>query len=208
MGGSAPCDPRSCFTLDRVRLLEFTGYGNYPEDSPWFAITYSIYCADDNGCPVGPPLWQDNHTRTAERGWTYIDIVPPLSLCPCTTQPGDYPRILFTVTHVGRGSDELLWGTDNIRNPVSQSCNMHDVSCLPAVYPRPYNSHYGTMHSGYYGNGGFQYCPPSWLKDMADSTPDGSLYGFCELAMRVYLSCSGPSRTESVSWGSIKSLYR
>jgi hypothetical protein len=87
-------------------------------------------------------------------------------------------------------------------------CNMHEHGCLPALYPRPYTSHYSAMHSGYYGNGSFQYCPPERFRDGRDSTPDGTLYGCIELAWRLYLSCSGPSATEPSTWGAIKAIYK
>lgn len=206
-GQTAACDLATCFTLDRVRLLEFTGYGNYPYRGYGMDIEYDIYCADEYGCPIGPPLWHDNTTRTLP-GWTYIDIVPPISLCSCVTQPGAAPRMLFTITHVGRNSDYLAWGLDNISTTLTSGCVMHEVGSLPALYPRPYSSHYQTMHSGYYGNGGFQYCPPQWFRDGRDSTPDATVYGHCEWAARIYVSCTGPSNVEPVTWGSIKALYR
>ena len=84
---------------------------------------------------------------------------------------------------------------------------MHDEGCLPALYPRPYVSHYPTMHSGYYGQG-FEICPPQWFKDGADTTPDGSQYGFVELAWRLYVVCGGPTETGTTTWGNIKSMYR
>jgi hypothetical protein len=85
---------------------------------------------------------------------------------------------------------------------------MHDTGCLPALYPRPEASHYATVHSGYYGTGVIQYCPPQWFIDQGDTTPDGTQYGFIELAWRIYLICTGPTGLEGTSWGKIKSMYR
>ena len=84
---------------------------------------------------------------------------------------------------------------------------MHDYGCLPALYPRPYNSHYASIHSGYYGKD-FEYCPPRWFRDGRDSTPDGTQYGFCELAWRLYITCAGPSASQPATWSDIKSMYR
>lgn len=208
MDAGGMCDPATCFSLERIRILEFTGYANYPgKYQGLFDVEYDVYCADEYGCPVGPPLWHDN-TISTEPGWTYIDFVPPLSLCSCVTQPGTAPRVLFTITHIGRSCDYLAWGLDNISTPVERGCAMHDRGSFPALYPRPHNSHYPTMHSGCYGNGAFQYCPPEWFRDSRDSTPDATLYGYCDLAMRVYISCTGPSQVQPVTWGSIKTLYK
>lgn len=100
-----------------------------------------------------------------------------------------------------------MWGADNISTPLGEGCPMHDLGCLPALYPRPYVGHYSIMHSGYYGQG-FEYCPPLWFKDGNDTTADGSQYGFVELKWRIYLACSGPTATEGTTWGDIKSMYR
>jgi hypothetical protein len=83
---------------------------------------------------------------------------------------------------------------------------MHEYGCMPVLYPRPYASHYSTIHSGYYGHD-FEYCPPQWFKEPNDSTPDGTEYGFIELAWRIYIGCDGPTQTQSTTWGSIKTLY-
>jgi hypothetical protein len=94
---------------------------------------------------------------------------------------------------------------------------MHDYGCLPVLYPRPYTSHYPVMHSGFYGQD-FTYCPPLNFCDGRDTTCAGSLcfpdgingtqYGFIELCWRLYITCSGPTKTQTATWGDIKSLYR
>ena len=82
---------------------------------------------------------------------------------------------------------------------------MHDVGCWPALYPRPTNGHYATMHSGYYGIG-FEHCPPLWFLDGEDETPEGTLYGYVEFAWRLYIICA-ENALEATTWGSIKSIY-
>jgi hypothetical protein len=62
------------------------------------------------------------------------------------------------------------------------------------------------MRSGYYGQG-FEYCPPQLFKDGYDTTPDGSQYGFLELAWRIYLTCSGPTEAATTTWSDIKAMY-
>jgi hypothetical protein len=84
---------------------------------------------------------------------------------------------------------------------------MHEYSCLPTIYPRPYNSYYPTIHSGFYGQN-FGYCPPMWFADSRDTSPDATVYGYVELAWRIYLVCSGPTNVEPTTWGNIKSMYR
>jgi hypothetical protein len=205
-GGGATCDPSGCFDLDRLRFLEFTGYANYPRFEPDFAVEYDIYCADEYGCPVGPALWHNDNMRS-NVGWTYIDFATPLSLCSCGTQPGGGARVLITVKHIGEYSDYCAWGVDDLAHPITEGCAMHENGCLPALYPRPGNSHYSTMHSGYYGNWTFQYCPPQGFSDHGN-TQGAEPYGYCEWAVRLYLGCSGPSDVEPMSWGKIKSLYR
>jgi hypothetical protein len=128
----------------------------------------------------------------------------------CHTEPGPpwgYPRFLVTATTVGANGTYPAWGMDNISTPVSMACAMHDYGSCPALYPRPYQSHYSKIHTGYYGTDfHFRYCPPIWFLDGRDST--GQVYGFIELAWRVYLVNSGPTATEPTTWGNIKSMYK
>ena len=208
-GGWEVCDPAQCHTLDMVRVLDFEGMQGYPG---FFRCRMDVFCCDTYGCPVGPSLW--NGECWPDYAWNYFAIDPPLCISGCSTDPGppaSRPRILVTMTHdgtvYGGPSDNYnAWGTDVISRHVEDGCIMHDYGCLPALYPRPYVSHYSTMHSGYYGQD-FQYCPPQWFKDPNDSTPDGTEYGFLELAWRIYVTCSGPTATQPATWGSIKSMY-
>jgi hypothetical protein len=206
-GGSGVCDPTQCHTLDRIRMLDFEGAQGYPT---WWRCTMDVYCCDEYGCPVGPALW--SACLITYFGWNYFMIDPPVCISSCATDPGPpaaRPRILLTMTHASL-EDDLnynAWGTDVISTNLENGCIMHDYGCLPVLYPRPYVSHYTTMHSGYYGKD-FEYCPPQWFKDPNDLTPDGSEYGFVELCWRIYLTCSGPTEAQPTTWGSIKSMYR
>jgi hypothetical protein len=203
-GAWSPGDPLNCQTLEQFRVLDFAGYGTVRPGI--FTVEFEIYCSDEYGCPIGPPLWNSGRYETGF-AWNYIYVDPPLELCNCAVSSGSGPRILVTATHVGSDGIYPAWGTDNISTHVLDGCAMHDLGCLPALYPRPYNSHYTSIHSGFYGQD-FQYCPPQWWKDGLDPTPDGTQYGFCELAWRLYITCAGPSADQPASWGSIKSLYR
>ena len=210
MGGADLCDPTQCHSLEMIRVLDFEGgmayYGALRCD-------LNVYCCDAYGCPVGPSLWTS--TIYTDYYWTYLSVDPPLCLTNCAVDPGpppSRPRILITMTHAGMwygrpGDNWNAWVVDAISHPVMEGCVMHDTGCLPALYPRPYVSHYGEIHSGYYGRD-FEYCPPLRFRDLNDSTPDATEYGFAELAWRIYLGCSGPTRTHPVTWGSIKTLYK
>jgi hypothetical protein len=201
------CDPQTCHTLERFRVLDFAGYGTV---HPCIGgVIFDIYCCDEYGCPVGPSLWSSGEFWTGY-AWNYIDVEPPLCITDCSAggNPAGGPRILITATHIGRGDPTYpAWGFDNMSTPVQMGCDMHDYSCFPALYPRPYNSYYPVIHSGFYGQD-FEYCPPLWFRDERDSTPDATEYGYIELAWRIYLACTGPSDVQPATWGNIKSMYR
>jgi len=203
-GAYEQTDPVNCQRVTQLRVLDLIGYGGlYPAR---FGVKFDIYCADEYGCPVGPSLWR-SETVGMWFGWNYIGVNIPLDLCDCAGGPGSGPRVLATATHTGSDGLYPAWGTDNVSTPVNRGCPMHDYRCLPALYPRPYSSHYSTVHSGFYGQD-FQYCPPQWFKDLGDSTQDGTQYGFVELCWRLYINCEGPSANQPTTWGSIKSMYR
>jgi hypothetical protein len=206
MGGFDPCDPYSCMELEQIRVLDFGGYG--PSYPGCYTVEFDVYCSDEQGCPVGPSLWNSGPWETGF-GWNYIPVDPAISICDCVveTSPLAYPRILVAATHTGTHGGYPAWGFDNVSAPILTGCEMHDAGCMPAFYPRPYSSHYTVVHSGFYGEH-FAYCPPEWFRDGWDTTPDYSQFGITELAWRIYLSCTGPSGTEPSSWGSIKSMYR
>lgn len=208
-GTGQACDPADCMNLQRLRVLDFGGYGDvYPG---LFSVEFDVYCSNDRGCPIGPSLWNSGACNLI-KGWNYIDVEPLLNVCGCAAgagPPPSQPRILITATHTGSDGFYPIWGFDNIGTAVYEACDMHDVSCLPALYPRPYTSHYSTIHSGYYGWYGLEYCPPIWFADGWDTSyPDGMPFGFVEIAWRIYFVCSGPTSIEPGTWGSIKSMFR
>jgi hypothetical protein len=208
MGGWDPGDPLNCQTLEQLRVLDFAGYG-CGRWGGFFTVEFDVYCADESGCPIGPSLWNSGPWETCF-AWNYVEIDPPLRLCDCLADPGNPgsgPRILVTATHTGPSGIYPAWGMDNISTALEEGCPLHDYGCLPALYPRPYISNYPSMHSGFYGQD-FQYCPALGFKDGRDTTPDGTQYGFLELAWRIYITCAGPSASQPATWSSIKSIYR
>jgi hypothetical protein len=199
--GFGPLDPEDCNHIEQIRVLDFAGAGEiYPG---MFVVEFNIWPSDSLGCPVGPSLWTSGLMET-ERGWNCIDIEPPLCIGQC-------PRVLITAEHFNScpwaGYGYPAWGFDNISGPIREGVELHDDGCMSAIYPRPQVSHYPTIHSGYYGRD-FSYCPPQWFKDGRDPTPDGSEYGYVELAWSIFVQCLGPSKTEPVTWGAIKAMYR
>lgn len=206
-GRFEPCGPEDCQSLVAIQYLNLCTYGTtYPNIN---LVTFDIYCSDEEGCPIGPSLWQ-SETYRPSYGWQYVILDDPLSICPCSSEPGPPPaglRILVTATHGGYWCAGPHWGADNISTPLEQGCEMHDVGCLSVLYPRPDDSYYDRVHSGYYGNG-LSYCPPVLFKDGGDTTPGASMYGYIEMTWRLHLSCTGPTATRSTTWGAIKSMYR
>ena len=193
-GGYDPLDPMNCQSLETVRVLDFAGYGTvYPG-----LFTYEL----DVWCPPCPlfNLYNSGPLET-HFGWNYIDIIPPLSVCPCWD--GVNLTFVVTATMVGTDATYPAWGMDNVSTAIEVGCELHDYGCLPLAYPRL------SVQSGYYGNGNeCQYDPPLWFCDGRDTTPDCTNFGPIELAWRVYMICSGPTDVETSTWGNIKSMYQ
>jgi hypothetical protein len=206
MGGWDQCDTISCMELKRFRILDFAGYGVvYPG---LCTVEFDVYCSDEHGGPVGPSLWNSGPYET-DYSWNYVDVDPAVNLSTCVSPPESThaaPRILIAATHTGSFGRYPSWGLDNMSTPVELACELHDDGCLPALYPRPHNSHYSTIHTGFYG-AEFAYNPPLWFMDGRDTTNDGTMFGYIELAWRIYTLCSEPS-TDAATWGSIKAMYR
>jgi len=203
-----PCDPYLCFQPVQFRVLDFAGYGTiYPG---LFTVEFHLYCADEQGCPVGEAMWSSGPYATGF-AWNYVPVENPMVCVPhCAVQFDpvlSHARILITATMIGTDCTYPQWGFDNISTPSIRACEFHDYSCLAALYPRPYSSHYEGMHSGYYGPG-LAYCPPQWFCDGRDTTPDCGRYGYVEVAWRIYLDCVGPTTAEPSTWGNIKTMYR
>ena len=209
MGEFEPCDPLDCMTIEAFRVACTSSGIIYC--GRWNHFECDIYCADEDGCPVGPSLWSCGPEFPAPGLWNYFTLDVPLCVTDCCVDPGPPPSgpcVLITATNIDPVCNYPCWALDSAGEAVLLGCEMHDIGCLEALYPRPQNSHYSTMHSGYYGRGGFDHCPPLWFCDEEDTTPDCSQYGYSELMWTLYLGCHGPSSTEPVTWGALKSLYR
>ena len=203
--GFDPLDPLNCQEIDQLRILDFAGYGTvYPG---LFTVEFDLWCADG-----AIHVWNSGPFETGF-AWNYVPVDPPVCVTECyglTTDCCDVGTlpVLMTATHTGTNGIYPAWGMDNISTALEVACVMHDLGCLPAVYPRTSPCTVGGTKSGYFGNGAFTYLPPQGFLDGDDSTSDGSMFGFIELAWRVYVVCSGPTATEPSTWGNIKSMYR
>jgi hypothetical protein len=203
--GFAPLDPYNCNTLEIIRILDFAGYGEYYPGL--FTVEFDVWCADGQW-----HLWNSGPVETGY-AWNYFYVDPPLCLTECTAYTtdccdvGTLP-ILVTATHTGTNGIYPAWGMDNISTAVEVACVMHDYGCLPAVYPRTSPCTVGGVHGGYFGSFMGEYLPPLGFADGRDTTPDASMFGFIELAWRIYVICEGPTATEPSTWGNIKSMYR
>jgi hypothetical protein len=210
-GGWAPCDPWLCQSLETIRVLDFAGYGTaYPG---LFTIEFDAYCTPEACCGSTRPflhLWNSGPVETAY-GWNYFAVEPPLCLTRCCLGPEGLtnPSILITATHTGSSGSYPAWGLDNISTALETGCIMHDVGCLPALYPRGLcGGAYPKVNSGYLGYCSFNYWPPLCFCDGRDTSRDCTHLGCVELAWRIYLTCGGPTAAKPSTWGSIKSLYR
>ena len=212
MGGLDPPDPVNDHRLMGFRVLNLAEAGSmYPG---LFAVQFDVWCAQSRSCynPIEEAhLWSSGPICLQE-GYNYIWIEPNgVSICPCCLDlgpPPTDPLITITATKLGGNPSRPVWGFDDISHPVNMGCDLHDYGCLPALYPRPWVSHYPSIHSGYFGSYHWQYCPPLLFPDPMDTTLDYSDFGFIELAWRAYFKSTGPTSTDGVTWSEIKSLYR
>ncbi len=195
-GGWPVLDPMTCMQLQTIRILDFAGYGTtYPG---LFTAQLDVWCPP---CPLYN-LWSSGPIEF-HFGWNYTEITPPLLLCPCWDAIDLELTIVVTMSMIGTNAIYPALGLDNISTAVATGCVMHDLGCLPAVYPR------ASVHSGYFGNGDpCQYDPPPWFCDGRDTTPTCTQFGGLELAWTVYIICCGMTDAETSTWGNIKSMYR
>jgi hypothetical protein len=214
-----PADPYNCHTLEILRILDFAGYGTiYPG---LFTVQFDVFCVPEYCCsPIAPdPLWYPPGMHLYSSGcnvefhfgWNYYYFDPVVCITPCCVVPGPppgYPVILITATMCGTQGIYPAWGWDNISTPISTGCIMHDICCMPVVYPRWPCDTYDPLpqvHSGYIGTYFFEYWPPLCFQDGADTNFH---FGCIELAWRIYLICEGPTAAQPSTWGNIKSIYK
>jgi hypothetical protein len=217
-GPGSPCDPMTCQVIEGIGVLDFAGYGTtYPG---MFTVELDIYYCDTTHAECLCHLWNSGPLET-QFGWSYFSTWPPgvdLEDCPDYCYPWQQgcplPTFVVTMTMTGTEGIYPAVGFDNVSIPVEQGCPMHDIGCLPAVYPRAgAGGDEPRVHSGYIGRYPFEYWPPRPFPDGKHATmPSGAeWYGYVDLAWRIYIYCYGPGLqkgTRPVTWGTIKSLYK
>jgi hypothetical protein len=208
-GGWDVCDPVICGNVQQIRILDFAGYGTiYPG---LFTFELDGYCSPE-GCygPTRPflHLWNSGPLESGF-GWNYYEsLYFCISLCLLWPSYDAEPYIV-TATMTGTEGSYPAWGFDNISTPLGSGCVMHDIGCLPAIYPRSTcGGPEPAARSGYIGTYMFEHWPPLGFADGADTTPNASQFGYVELAWRTYFICVGPSGAEPTTWGKIKSMYK
>jgi hypothetical protein len=204
------CDHRygTCFDLadcpEDCRILEDVwwacqAYGGYNY------VDIEIYCADEDDCPLGPPLAGIYDYEVDDGGypWEHVDF-GGLPLCGCTGTSRFIVMIVQDAGHIvwpyadlnyrnlddGCESEWRCTGHSFVYQGTVSYCNAYGVpaplwgswagaACTeyPAVPPSCHNYHYDT---GFYAE---------WLID-------------------CYISCQGPTQTENRSWSEVKALYR
>jgi hypothetical protein len=206
-GGWDTLDPLNCREIEQLRILDFAGYGTiYPI---LFDIRIDIWICAWNDPHIHIHIWESVSFGT-HFAWNYIPI-PNVTFCEADPNPYGYVPVLVTATHVGTDARYPAWGMDNISTSLEQACIMHDLGCLPAVYPRPGpgttpGDPLGNVHGGYFGTDPTT-CPPIGIPDGRDTTPDVTQFGYIELAWRLYIVCGGPTATEPSTWSNIKAMY-
>jgi hypothetical protein len=210
-GNWPPCDSEMCQCLMEFRVLDFAGYGvNYP--GLW-TVEFDLFCVPEVCCgPTSPMVhvWNSGPRETAP-GWNNVHAAPLVSLSECCIFPLPDCSASFVLTATMTGTDGAYpaWGLDNISSALETGCAMHDIGCLPAVYPRgPCGEADPKVHSGFIGHYPLEYWPPLMFTDGRDTTPGASMFGGVDLAWRVYLWCVGPvDGAMPATWGSIKAMY-
>ena len=206
-GGWDICEPTVCHQIQQIRVLDFAGYGTvYPG---LFTFELDIYCAPEECCgPMAPALhlWNSGPLET-HYAWNYFTPAYTVPITSCWDYPNQLSFVL-TATHTGSDGCYPAWGLDNISTAIETGCAMHDIGCLPALYPRAACGGLEPMvHSGYIGTYPFQYWPPIAFGDGRDTTPDLTQFGTIDLAWRIYMICAGPDATQPSTWGGIKAMY-
>lgn len=185
------CDPIYCSRLERIRVLDFAGYGTvYPG---LFTVLFDVYCADETLEPLSH-LWCSG-PRELGFGWNHIVVDPAVDISACYESEYMFPRVVVTMTMIGSYGVYPRLGFDNVSTPFDLGHEMHDSGCLPAVYPRSgFGGSEPRVHSGYVGTQPFENWPPVPLPDGKHLVDPGGAtwFGYAEAAWRIYLKCAGP----------------
>ncbi len=170
-------------------------------------VELEIFCANEYGCPIGPPLWGPyGFTPNISNPWQHFAL-GGLPLCGCEeTGPG---KFVIVITDQGYGAHTSPYSDIESYNinagcQPDWDCTGHSYSYRCAVsYCDVYGAPGPMWVSGPYGCDNVPFIPPG--------CHDYYGYGagmFTEFLFDVYIACQGPTATETDSWSEIKSLYR
>jgi len=174
----------------------------------WCRALYDveIFCANDCGTPVGPPLAGAYHVLPDfSTYWHYFNF-GELALCPC-----DLPFGKFVVKVTERAP---LWAS----NPLSENF-YRDMEAGCMVWDC-FDEHSFVFFNGYDYVANYGMPCPLWVDGAGygctnfPAIPPGchdyfySTGGPCEWIIDAYITCLGPTATEKSSWSAIKNLYK
>jgi hypothetical protein len=168
-----------------------------------------IYCANDCCAPIGEPL-AGVYGIVADQTtyWHYVDF-GSLELCPCE-EPGFFGKFIVMVTDRNPLSDCNVPLTENFAQDMAAGCmvwDCFDEHSFVFVNGYDYVLNYGMpcplwVSGPGYGCYNFPAIPPGCHNYFY------STGGPNEWLIDAYITCLGPTATESSSWSEIKSLYK
>ncbi|MCK4546119.1 MAG: hypothetical protein KAW17_01645 [Candidatus Eisenbacteria sp.] len=174
---------------------------------PWHAIDIEIYCADNNSCPVGPPLagfysvWLGHYRPLAHFSFGGLE------LCPCEEIGSG--KFIVMLTYVQDYEDLCPYSDINSYN-INEGCET-DWRCTGHSYVYrnliPYCDIYGMpgpmwVSGATYGCTNYPPIPPGCHNYIYNTG------FFTEWLIDCYISCLGATETERESWGSVKRLFK
>lgn len=174
---------------------------------PYSLLDVEIYCADDDCCPIGPPmagLYGVLHYGTYPWKCFSFDGLP---LCPCEEE-GTGKFIVMLTYDEGYEPGVFPYSDVNPKNieagcETEWRCTGHSFVYRNLV---SYCEVYGApapLWANWFGGGCTNYptVPPGCHEGV---TPGYYL----DWVIHCYVSCQGPTAAEETSWSEIKGLYR
>ncbi len=178
----------------------------------FFANSYGvndveIYCANECCAPVGEPLGGVYGTPTNPLTYWHYFNFGELALCPCDELFG---KFVVVVTDMDPLSGANVPLSENFAQDMAAGCMVWDC----------FDHHSFVFVNGYDYVLNYGMPCPFWVSGPGygctnyPTIPPGchnyfySTGGPCEWLIDAYITCLGPTATESSSWSEIKSLYR
>jgi hypothetical protein len=184
----------------------------------WGSVDVEIFCADEQACPLGPPLAGIYGAWLSSSPWQHFTF-GSVALCPCEdTGTGKFIVMITEYPESYHGGRCFAPYTDiNLRNIIDGCetewrCEGHSYVYRNAV---SYCDLYGAPGALWVSCGipGRPPCPGQACTE-CPAIPVGcfnywSDTGFyAEWLIDCYVACQGPTRVEKETWSSVKGLYR